>query len=178
MTPSRYLAAVALAALALAGCGGDDEKKSSDTDRAPSTATETATTEAKTETAKTEAGDDKQFEDKVKTTEGTGGAKSPEDQPGGAGDEVPASSQALFTGKGGRITPDTISVPPFLAISAKLRSADGKSYTLKGGGRTLAVGGDIRERSTTFSGLRPGKAIVLRGPQGNVTVVADAEPGP
>jgi hypothetical protein len=180
--PSRpYLAAVGLAALALAGagCGGDDEKS---TATSPSTdaQTESAETEIpQTQTEATETTDAKEFEDKADTSgKGTGGAKSPEDQPGGAGDEVPASSQALLTGKGGKIAPDVVSVPPFLAISVELRSADGATYALQSGRKRLQVGADVKSRTTTFAGLRPGKALVLTGPQGKVTVVADAEPGP
>ncbi len=50
---------------------------------------------------------------------------SPEDEPGGAGDEEPARTLALFTGEGGRITPRTVRVPAFISIRVELRSEDG-----------------------------------------------------
>ena len=42
----------------------------------------------------------------------------------------------------------------------------------------MKAGGEIERASTTFEGLRAGAGLVLSGPQGWVTVVADAEPGP
>ena len=58
---------------------------------------------------------------------------SPEDQPGGAGDEEPARSLALLTGEGGRITPPTVRVPAFISIRVELRSGDGREYGLRFG---------------------------------------------
>lgn len=134
-------------------------------------ATETAPTDASTIGTETGGGE----------AEG-GGAKppseSPEDQEGGAGDEVPASSQALITGDGGRLSPGTVRVPPFIAIRVQLRSADGVEYELTGGGKTVKAGGEIETAGTLFDGLRAGEKLVLNGPQGRVTIVADAEPGP
>lgn len=106
------------------------------------------------------------------------GGRSPEDQPGGAGDEVPASSQALLTGRGGRITPRLVRVPPYIAIRVELRSADGRRYRLAAKGRSVEVGGQISSSSAVFDGLRPGRRLVLRGPSGRVAVEASAEPGP
>ena len=106
------------------------------------------------------------------------GQPSPENQPGGAGDEVPASSQALITGRDGRLHPTVVRVPPFIAIRVELKSADGVEYELAGGGRDVKAGGEIQSASTTYDGLRPGKRLVLSGPQGKVTIEATAEPGP
>jgi hypothetical protein len=164
-------------ALALAACGDDEDDGGATGYGAGSTTAqfETATTETATgatETAATEAGGE---------AEG-GGAKppstSPEEQQGGAGDEIPASSQALITGNGGKLSPGTVRVPPFIAIRVQLRSADGVEYELSGGGKTIAAGGEIETAGTTFDGLRGGEKLVLSGPQGKVTVVANAEPGP
>lgn len=175
-TCSAALLATAFA-LALAACGDDEDNggaagygagaKTEQTDR---TTTETAP--AETETAGTETGGE---------AEGGGAtppAISPEEQEGGAGDEVPASSQALITGDGGKLSPRTVRVPPFIAIRVQLRSADGIEYELSGGGKTVAAGGEIETAGTLFDGLRPGERLVLSGPQGKVTVVANAEPGP
>lgn len=163
-------------ALGFAACGGDDEDDNGATGYGAGTKTEqtdTATTETTaTETTGTTTGGE---------AEG-GGAKppstSPEEQEGGAGDEVPASSQALVTGNGGKLSPGTVHVPAFIAIRVELRSADGVEYELTGGGKTIKAGGEIETAGTTFDGLRTGEKLVLSGPQGKVTIVANAEPGP
>jgi len=165
-------------ALGLAACGDDDDGGSgssygggSQTEQTDTAATETTGTETQTTGTETDG-----------EAEG-GGAKSPstvpgEDQEGGAGDEVPASSQALVTGNGGKLSPGTVRVPPFIAIRVQLRSADGVEYELTGGGKTVKAGGEIETAATTFDGLRSGEKLVLSGPQGKVTIVANAEPGP
>jgi hypothetical protein len=166
-------------ALGLAACGDDEDDSGnssygggSKTEQTDTATTETTPTE--TATTGTETGGE---------AEG-GGAKSPtstvptEDQEGGAGDEVPASSQALVTGDGGKLSPGTVRVPPFIAIRVQLRSADGVEYELSGGGKTIKAGGEIETTGTTFDGLRSGEKLVLSGPQGKVTVIANAEPGP
>ena len=56
--------------------------------------------------------------------------------------------------------------------------ADGVEYELSGGGKTVKAGGEIETAGTTFDGLRTGEKLVLSGPQGKVTVIANAEPGP
>lgn len=166
-------------ALGLAACGDDDDGDGSQsgygggaqTERTDTAATETTPTETET----TGTATDDEAED--------GGAKAPttvpsEDQEGGAGDEVPASSQAAITGSGGKLSPATVRVPPFIAIRVALRSADGVEYKLAGGGKTVKAGGEIETAATTFDGLRSGEKLVLNGPQGKVTIVANAEPGP
>jgi hypothetical protein len=163
-------------ALALAACGDDEDdggNAGSGYGGAKTEQTDTAATEkTDTETTGTEIGGE---------AEG-GGAKppstSPEEQEGGAGDEVPASSQALITGNGGKLSPGTVRVPPFIAIRVQLRSADGVEYELSGGGKRIKAGGEIETAGTTFDGLRSGEKLVLSGPQGKVTVIANAEPGP
>jgi hypothetical protein len=177
--PSKCSAALlaTVVALGLAACGGDDEDDAgttsgSTTEQAETDTTATATTPIATETAPTTTGGE---------AEG-GGAKppstSPEEQEGGAGDEIPASSQALITGSGGKLSPTTVRVPPFIAIRVQLRSADGVEYELSGGGKTVKAGGEIETAGTTFDGLRTGEKLVLSGPQGKITVIANAEPGP
>jgi hypothetical protein len=180
LRPSRFSAALlaTVFALGLAACGGDDEDGNSPTGNGAGSKTEqtdtaaTDTTATETDAAGTETGGE---------AEG-GGAKppstSPEEQEGGAGDEIPASSQALITGSGGKLSPGTVRVPPFIAIRVQLRSADGVEYELKGGGKTIKAGGEIETAGTTFDGLRSGEKLVLSGPQGKITVVANAEPGP
>lgn len=187
MTGGRisHLAAALLgaAALTLGACGGDDEP----TDQpGPTAETQTETggqgpADGKTETARRirrpkrgeslgSDGHSQQFEDKQ--------GESPEDQPGGAGDEVAARAQASITGDGGKLTPRRVQVPPFIAIRVELRSIDGKPYRLSGGGKELATGGAISVVSERFAGLRPGKRLVLKGRAGQVVIVPSAEPGP
>ena len=128
--------------------------------------TETQTTE--TQTTETETGTQSEP------------AESPEDQPGGAGDEEPARTLALFTAENGRITPRVVRVPAFISIQVELRSKDGREYGLSFGAVTITAGGGLSSVSTTIDGLRPGKAIVGRptGPGNTVRVEATAEPGP
>lgn len=158
--------AVALV-IALGGCGGDDEEPSS----APTATvpTETATTE--TETAPT-------VESTV--TEVAPEATAPEEQPGGAGDEEPARTLALFTADNGRITPRVVRVPAFISIQVELRSKDGGEYGLRFGDETIRAGGEINSASTTIDGLRPNEAVVGQptGAGNRVRVEATAEPGP
>jgi hypothetical protein len=105
------------------------------------------------------------------------GRRHPEDQPGGAGDEVPATTQARFTGRGGIISPRTVRVPAFIAVRVELQSGDGARYVLRGGGRTLRAAARPA-RPVTFDGLRTGRRLVLRGTGGKVVIEASAEPGP
>lgn len=157
--------------LALSGCGGDDEEASS----TPLTAAPTETAVTETETAET------QTEPESPAAEtGTTPAESPEDEEGGAGDEEPARTLALFTGRNGRIAPRVVRVPAFISIQVELRSKDGREYGMRFGDVTLTAGGDLNSVSTTIDGLRPGKAIVgtPTGRGNRVRIEATAEPGP
>ena len=155
--------------MALAGCGDDEGRVEPDTvATAPSTAP-AATAPART-TPEREETVTVPEEDLTTPT-------SPEDQPGGAGDEQPRSSQALFTGRGGSVRPRLVQVPPFVAIRVELRSGDGRAYRLRFGKRSISVGADRRAASRTFDGLRPGTRLVGTG-SGGVAIEASAEPGP
>jgi hypothetical protein len=182
---SRPRAALAVAigglalALSAAGCGGDDEDStnaSTDKNAGPPTKTVTVPTQT-TPKGGTGTGTTPSEEKK-----GTGSApakgKSPEDQPGGAGDEEPARSEVVLTGKGGRIGPLLVKVPPFIAIHVELRSGDGKPYVIGFGRRILRVGPKGARSSATFAGLRPGKRLSGAAVSGKVVIEASAEPGP
>jgi hypothetical protein len=158
--------------LALAGCGGDDEE-SAGTTTAPAeppapTATAPEPAPAPTETAPAPP----ETEPEPPT--------SPEDQPGGAGDEEPARTLALFTGENGRITPTVVRVPAYISIRVELRSGDGRRYGLTFEGEGISVGGALGSVSTTIDGLRPGEAVVgiPEGAENRVRIEATAEPGP
>jgi hypothetical protein len=185
-TPARTPPAALAAALvlALAGCGGDDEESAATTEAQPPPTAEpapTATEETEAATGETEAEDpDPQPEPDEPEPPETEPPVSPEDQPGGAGDEEPARSLALFTGEGGRITPRTIRVPAFISIRVELRSEDGREYGMRFGNDTIRVSGGLSSASTTIDGLRPTEAIVgmPTGPGNPVRIEATAEPGP
>jgi hypothetical protein len=172
---TRKLALAGLIALSVAvsGCGGDDEEAST-----------TPTTTAPQETTTTESTPTETTEQPPATTETEAEAEteaeSPEDMPGGAGDEEPARTLALFTGRAGRISPRVVRVPAFISVRIELRSADGAAYALRFGNKTIAAGDKLASASTTIDGLRPGQAITGRPTAaGNpVRISATAEPGP
>ncbi|MGH2741570.1 MAG: hypothetical protein ACRDLY_18325 [Thermoleophilaceae bacterium] len=182
MTRSAGRSALAVLAgaltLALAGCGGDDEEPTATTEAQPPPTAESApetTEETEAETGETAAEPEPEPE-----PEESEPPVSPEDQQGGAGDEEPARSLALFTGEDGRITPRTIRVPAFISIRVELRSADEREYGLRFDGRRMRVSGGLSSVSTTIDGLRPGEVVVATpiGAANRVRIEATAEPGP
>jgi hypothetical protein len=154
----------------LAGCGSDSESSSS-TQAAtpPATSETTSTTETQSSPATETQPDDGNGQPGSATT-------SPEDQQGGAGDETPAETQALFTGKGGRITPSVVRVPAYISIVVFLRSGDGADYGLTFDGKTITPGG----KGVRLPGLKPGEKAVGKSTTGGgqVRIEATAEPGP
>jgi hypothetical protein len=180
ISPQKFIGkratVVAVAALlALSGCGGDDQDPPStvsETAPAETEAPETATVEAPTETEPPEPEPETETE--------TAPADSPEEDEGGAGDEEPARTLALFTARGGRITPRVVRVPAFIQVRVELRSADGETYGLRFGDTTITAGGELSSVSTRIDGLRQGEAVVGRptGAGNSVRVEATAEPGP
>lgn len=159
-------------ALGAPGCG-DDEEQRRPAERTESAPQATTKAPAKTETS---TGDEQ-----APIGDGHGGGhESPEDQQGGAGDEEPARSQALLTGRGGTITPRLVRVPPYIAVRVELRAADGRSYGLRFGRRAVRAGAEVGSSSTTLDGLRPGAAYTGRpiGGGNAVRIEASAEPGP
>lgn len=175
---------VAACLLAAPGCGGDDDERGSP--RSPSSDTRTApTTHTKTEAADANSDADRRppptnnvASGDGRTEAGSEGVGSREDQPGGAGDEISAETQAEISGEGGELSPGRVRVPPFIAIRVELRSVDGAAYRLSGGGKRIAVGGAVKSASAEFAGLRPDKRLILSGPSGRVVVEPSAEPGP
>ena len=157
--------------------------------RAAAATTRTDATPAATTTAATEpATDDRRRDDSPRRREPRPRAGRDRDRhvaggrrPGGAGDEEPAESQALFTGRGGRITPRVVRVPAFIAIRVELRSADGGAYCSGSGAGRSPFGSELPTVSHRFDGLRPGEALVGKSATGagnGVRIEATAEPGP
>lgn len=98
-----------------------------------------------------------------------------------SGDETPISTQALITGRGGRLSPARIRVPPFIAVTVVLHAADAQPYAIVVGGRALSVGGARSQASVKLPGLKPeGRyvATIKAGSPSRLVIVASAEPGP
>jgi len=165
-------------ALAIAGCGGDDVDNSASAPETTATSTSetTSTTSSELEPRTETLPDDGDGT-------GTGGAE-PESQTGGAGDETPAQTLALFTGRNGEITPRVVRVPAFISVRVTLRGADDMGYALTFGKRTIRVSPGLSSVGTRFAGLKPGAKLVgsaISGQgtdAGTVTISATAEPGP
>lgn len=160
---------LAAAVLAVSGCGGgDDDDKAASKPKPPEKTTSIEETSPKTGTAP------------AATTKQPAKGKSPEDQPGGAGDEQPARVPAELTGRNGKITPRKVRVPPYIAVQITLRSGDGRAYRIQAGSHVLGVNGETRSATAFVPGLRPGKRLLVHGfnGAGNVIIEPNAEPGP
>jgi len=167
----RKFVPVAAVLLVLAGCGGDEEDPPIATSESDTTVEQTVTSESETTTVDPE----------TETLPNDGdGTSEPENGPGGAGDEEPAQTLALFSGENGRITPTVVRVPAYISVRVELHSADGAEYGLTFDGETIKVGGGLGSVSTTIDGLRPGAKVVgtPTGASNNVRIEATAEPGP
>ena len=146
-------------------CGGDDDDGDTAAETAPTTAPAPVTTPPP----------------EVPGTEG--GGKDPDQEPRTVppeeqqGDEEAIRSEAVFTGRNGRLTPREIRVTAFIAIRVILRSADDGAYSLTMNGTRLSIQGSGTDE-LELDGLLPNKSYRGRGPNGNVRVVASAEPGP
>jgi hypothetical protein len=169
----RKFVVLVLALLVLGGCGGDDEPTPPATQEGAVSEETTATSEPETTAV------DPETETLPNDGDGTG-VGTGESGEGGAGDEVPAQTLALFTARDGSITPRVVRVPAFISIRVELRSGDGESYSLSFGNKKIEVPGELSSASTTFEGLRPGAKLVgtPTGASGKVTIEATAEPGP
>jgi hypothetical protein len=172
-------AAALLVAALVAGCGGDDEKATgAGTGTSPATPpTRTVTIPART-TPKRKGSGAPAKPGSAPAKPGKKKPASPEDRPGGAGDAEPVRSEVVLTGRGGRIGPLLVKVPPFVSIRVRLRSADGKPYLLQFGRRVVKAGLKGARSSVTLDGLRPGRRLVGAAVSGKVVIEASAEPGP
>ena len=169
----RALVPTLVAALLVVGCGDDDDE----TTTAETTSGQPPARTVTVPTTKPEQDTETTAREPAETGE-SGKPASPEDQPGGAGDEEAARSEVVLTGRGGRIGPLLVKVPPFIAIRVILRSADGKPYVIRFDNRILRAGVKPARTSATFDGLRPGRRLRGATVSGRVVIEASAEPGP
>jgi hypothetical protein len=171
----RKLAPFAVVLLLFAACGDDDD------DQPPANSQEPEVTEQGTVESETEGETTTEVDPETETLPNDGdGTSEPENGPGGAGDEEPAQTLALFTGNDGRFTPPVVRVPAYISIRVEVHSGDGAEYGLTFDGETIKVSGGLGSVSTTIDGLRPGAKIVGKptGASNSVTIEATAEPGP
>jgi hypothetical protein len=172
-----YLSARVRIALLLVGalglmftaCGDDDEETDRPAQTTPTTSAPAPVTTPPPETTATQKGPDPDAEPRT---------VPPEEQ---QGDEEPIRSEAVFTGTGGRLRPREIKVPAFIAIRVILRATDAgrdQSYSLVIGGSRMAIGHERTVDELELDGLLPDESYRGKSPQGNVRIVASAEPGP
>ena len=163
------LTAVAALALAATGCGGDDEPETATRppETAPARPAPAPVTIPPPETTATEPARDPDAEPRT----------VPPDEH--QGDEEPIRSEAVFTGRGGRLGPRVVRVPAYIAVRVILRSTGPpRPYTLAIGGQRLSIGPGRPLDEAELPGLLPNRSYAGRSPQGDVRVVASAEPGP
>jgi len=163
---------VGAALLALAGCGGGGSGGGATTASSPAPSSSQPSGEFTPGTATISI--------PITNTVPAGTSTSPEQQPGGAGDETPISTQVLFTGEGGDITPATVHVPPFIAINVILHSKDGGTYGIEVDHHALNVDGTKRTASVQLEGLRRGHRyqVQVTGAPETLAIAANAQPGP
>ena len=165
---ARAAVCALLAAAALAGCGGDDADETaapSTPAPAPSAATEAATATASASPSPT-------------ATEQPLPSVSPEDQPGGAGDEEAIRVPVEFTLSGGGITPNQIAVPAFFAIELIVHNKTSQQAVVRlEGAEPMTVGAGETGRAR-LEGRKKGSYVVDAGPAGQALLVTGAKPGP
>jgi hypothetical protein len=150
-------------------CGGDDEDSDGSAETTPTTSAPAPVTTPPPETTTPDKASDPDSEPRT---------VPPDEQ---QGDEEPIRSEAVFTGTNGRLTPREIRVPAFIAIRVILRSTDAgadQGYSLVIAGQRLAIGHVRPVDELELDGLLPDESYKGKSPQGNVRVVASAEPGP
>ncbi len=159
--------------IALAGCGGDDNKTVAGTETSAAATTETApppsapTTPAPatpTETAPAQP---------PPTT-----STSPGNRPDEGGDEEPARTELELRGTKSGVKPLRAGVAPYISVRITLTSEDGSAHTLTIAGHTAKVGGTRTSAFFTLPGLRPGSSYKGSADGRPVRIVSTSEPGP
>jgi hypothetical protein len=155
-------------ALAVSGCGGDDEQSSS----APATTAPADTTTTETEATPTE------MEQEPPSTESVPTGSTPEDQPGGAGDEQETRVPIELTLDNGGITPPQVAVPGFLALELIVHNKLPVEVVVRlEGAKPIAVGPGDTGRAR-LAGRRPGRYVIDAGVAGKAVLITGVDPGP
>jgi hypothetical protein len=160
-------AALPLAVLALAACGGSDPAATT-TERDESPALPTSTpTPTPTATATPPTATAPSAPSPPPDAEGSEGGE------GGAGDEEAARTRVRVVVDGDGVTPPRTEVPAFLAVRVTVRNDLPRPITvaLRGGhsGRQVAA---RREGTFDVAGLQPGEYAIDAGEAGRATLVA------
>jgi hypothetical protein len=158
-----------VAAAALAGCGGGDEPdQTSAPPAAPTAATQEPTdTPTATATATPEA-----------TTQPLPSV-SPEDQPGGAGDEAAIRVPAEFTiSEGGTMTPQQVAIPAFFTIELIVHNKTSKTVDVRWVGEKVMSVPPGGKGDVEVKGRKKGTWLVDASPAGQAVVITGAKPGP
>jgi len=175
----RRVALVTGLALGLAGCGADEEKGTTAGERPPQATAPGA--KPPPPDAATADPEDRLGTSKPEVQPSPPTAGSPEQQPGGAGDEEPIRVPAGFGVRAGKLAPPVVTVPAFLAVRVEVASTDGRRHTvvLEAAGRhVLRVPAGGRD-SVLLDGLKPGRyRLELDGGKASAALVAGGEPGP
>jgi hypothetical protein len=185
VTSRKRLAATAatLAACSvLAACGGGDDGQGAGQATAPASSATTAPAAPSSTSAPAPAQTQTTATAPAQTTATapaqTTATTSPEDQPGGAGDEEPARVPARFVLQAdGSLQPATISVPAFLTIAVSVENRGDAAHQLEvaGAGVQVAAG---QEATLTLEGRRAQRLDVLIDGAPKGVLVVGAEPGP
>ncbi len=164
----RLLALALVCAGAVMGCGGaggDTSPSTSSRSRPPpGTQPKTTTPTATIPTV-------------PRTPPPTATTTSPEQQPGGAGDEQAPRVPARFTYQDGKLTPSLVMVPATFRIAVTVTFADGKSHTVVLGGQKVPITRAVA--STILPGLAKGKSLTVTidgKPAGKIA--SGLQPGP
>jgi hypothetical protein len=159
---ARALIAVLTVAAALAGCGGDDSTETAAPPAATDTPTATATPSATpTETAQPLP------------------SVSPEDEPGGQGDEQPIRIPAEFTfAEGGAVKPTQVAVPAFFTIELIVHNQTSQPIDVRFAGEQVMTVEPGGTGDKEVKGRKKGSWVLDAGAAGQALVVTGAKPGP
>jgi hypothetical protein len=155
---ARTLLAVLVVAAAVAGCGGDDDQTAAPSPAATETPTPSPTASASTQPLP---------------------SVSPEDEPGGQGDEQPIRVPAEFTfADGGAVKPTQVAIPAFFTIQLIVHNTTSQPIDVSFDGDkvlTVDAGGTGKKE---LEGRKRGSYVLDAGSAGQALIVTGAKPGP
>jgi hypothetical protein len=169
------------AALAVSACGGGDEIPPTITTNVgaatPSAATTSSTAGTGSVTTSPATGSTAAS---TATPAPPGATTTGESQPGGGGDEQGTRVPAAFQLRGGKLQPNRVSVPAFLAAEVTVASRDARPHAVQvkvGKGYSLQVP-PHGAASTRVPGQKAGRFAVLVDGRAAAFLVWGGEPGP